>query len=80
MREIFKSERWQTHEGGVGEGDLFESASRSTGTEQQYPRLRHKVPDRGQKKVVWRGVGAGDSKKKGLSILFFRPIDTSAES
>jgi hypothetical protein len=25
---------------------------------------KKKLTDRGQKKVVWRGVGAGDSKKK----------------
>ncbi len=46
MREIFKSERCQTHEGGAGEEDLFESAWRLTGTAQKYPRLPHKVQPR----------------------------------
>jgi len=70
MREIFRSERCQTHEGGAGEGDLFESAWRSTGTAQQYSRLPHKVQPQMTKKSGLEGGGAGDSKKKGLSILF----------
>ena len=70
MREIFRSERGQTHEGGAGEGDLFESAWRSTGTAQQYSRLPHKVQPQMAKKSGLEGGGAGDSKKKGLSILF----------
>ncbi len=47
----------------------------------------HSVPHQRQKgrrqratKSGLERVGAGESKKKGLSILFFRPIDTSAES
>ncbi len=70
MREIFRSERCQTHEGGAGEGDLFESAWRSTGTAQQYSRLPHKVQPQMTKKSGLEGGGAGDSKKKGLSIPF----------
>ncbi len=70
MREIFRSERCQTHEGGAGEGDLFESAWRSTGTAQQYSRLPIRSNRRGPKKSGLEGGGAEDSKKKGLSILF----------
>ena len=68
-RRILESERCQTHEGGAGEGDLLESAWRSTGTAQQHPRLPHKVQRQRAKKSGLERVGAGDSKKKGLSIL-----------
>ncbi len=37
---------------------------------QQLPRLPHKVQRQRAKKSGLEGVGAGDSKKKGLSILF----------
>ena len=70
MREIFKSYTCQTHEGGAGKADLFESGWRSTGTAQQLPRLPHKVQRQRAKKSALEGVGAGDSKKKGPSILF----------
>ena len=70
MREIFKSERCQTHGGGAGEGDLIEPAWRSTGTAQQHPRLPHKVQRQRAKKSGLEGVGAGDSKNEGQTILF----------
>ena len=70
MRKIFKSYTCQTHEGGAGKGDLFESDWRSTGTAQQLHRLPHKVQRQRAKKSGLEGVGAGDSKKKRLSILF----------
>ena len=70
MREILRSERCQTHEGGAGEGDLLESAWRSPGAAQQHPRLPHKVQRQRAKKSGLERVGAGDSKKKGPSILF----------
>ncbi len=70
MREIFRSERCQTHEGGAGEGDLFESAWRSTGTAQQYPRLPHKVQPQRAKKVVWRGLVREIQKRKTRPFFF----------
>ena len=80
MREIFRSERCQTHEGGAGEGDLFESAWRSTGTAQQYSRLPHKVQPQMAKKSGLEGGWCGRFKKERPIHSFFRPIDTSAES
>jgi hypothetical protein len=70
MREIFKIYTCQTHEGGAGKADLFESGWRSTGTAQQLPRLPHKVQRQRAKKVVWRGLVREIQKKKGQSILF----------
>ena len=70
MREIFTIYTCQTYEGGAGKADLFESGWRSTGTAQQLPRLPLKVQRQRAKKSGLEGVGAGDSKKKGLSILF----------
>jgi hypothetical protein len=69
-RQILKSERCQTHGGGAGEGDLIDSAWRSTGTAQQHPRLPHKVQRQRAKKGGLEGVGAGDSKNEGQTILF----------
>ena len=46
----------QTHEGGAGKGDLFESGWISTGTAQQLPRLPHKV-QRQRAKKKWFGGG-----------------------
>ncbi len=60
----------QTHEGGAGKGDLFESGWRSTGTAQQLPCLPHKVQRQRAKKSGLEGVGAGDSKNEGRTILF----------
>ena len=69
-REIFGIERCQTQATGAGQEALSESAPNWRGTALQYPTNAKKVKHRGQKKMVWRGVGAGDSKQKGLSILF----------
>ena len=61
-REIFQSERWQTHEGGPGDRDLLVSALTSTGTALQYPRFPKPLPPqknleaaRKQKCVFFRG-------------------------
>ena len=70
MREIFKSERCQTHGGGAGEGDLIEPAWRSTGTAQQHPRLPHKVQRQRAKKVVWRGLVREIQKMKAKPFFF----------
>jgi hypothetical protein len=66
-----KSGRCQTHQGGPGDGDLFESALRSTGIALQYPCLPQKVPP---KIVVGNGVGAGDLKKTKATNIPFWPI------
>ena len=55
---------------GAGQGALSDSAPNWRGPALQYPTNAKKVKpkkkntDRGQKIVVWRGVGAGNSKKK----------------
>ena len=70
-RQILGIERWQTGGTGAGQGALSDSAPNWRGTALQYPTKAKKVKppkknltDRGIKKVLWRGVGVGNSKKK----------------
>jgi hypothetical protein len=63
-------ERWQTQGTGAGEGALSDSAPSWRGTALQYPtnakktKAKKKKHRQRAKNVVWRGVGAGDSKTK----------------
>jgi hypothetical protein len=83
-RQILGIKRWQIGGTGAGQRALSDSAPNWRGTALQYPTKDKKVKpkkkkhtDRGIKKVLWRGVGVGNSKKKTTDrqvVVIFKPI------